>query len=135
MGRARIATQVHTNAGDADDVLVTPKKLRWGFSYSFGLNGYVVLPSWMAGLIFQWGQATLVMDDQSVPFPLAYPNVALNVQTTCSGFVERITGAAGLSKTGFAAEGFSMGGSSGAPGSNWVVANGNISIFWFSVGY
>ncbi|MBV4505024.1 hypothetical protein HU751_009185 [Pseudomonas sp. BW13M1] len=31
------------------------RRLQWGLLYSLGTNGYVRLPWWLAGLIFQWG--------------------------------------------------------------------------------
>lgn len=58
LGTARVATQVQANAGTDDATFVTPKKLRNGFASSFTTNGYVALPSWLGGLIFQWGSVS-----------------------------------------------------------------------------
>tara|TARA_B100000700_G_scaffold22521_4_gene21874 strand:- start:16188 stop:17291 length:1104 start_codon:yes stop_codon:yes gene_type:complete len=54
LGMMRVATLLQTETGDDDTTAVTPKKLRWGVSYSRGENGYVALPGWLGGIIFQW---------------------------------------------------------------------------------
>lgn len=85
LGIAKIATQALVDAGADDATIVTPKKLLWGFSISKGTNGYISLPSWLGGLIFQWGLTGVIPDDAeiTVPFPIAFPNACLNVSSTC----------------------------------------------------
>lgn len=76
-GSAKVATQAQTNAGTDDATIVTPKKLRWGFSVSLGTSGYIVFPSWMGGLIIQWitDSTTLAANTgRSITLPLAFPN-------------------------------------------------------------
>lgn len=73
-GVLRVATQAEVDAGTDDATAVTPKKLRWGFAISKGEIGYIALPTWLGGLIFQWGYATTVADGSAaVTFPLAFP--------------------------------------------------------------
>lgn len=85
LGIAKVSTQAQTNAGIDDTTVVTPKKLRFGVTMSLGLNGYLALPSWLGGVILQWGRATINMTTAtgnyyvgaaSVSFPLAFPNAA-----------------------------------------------------------
>jgi hypothetical protein len=79
-GTAKVATQALTDAGVDDTTIITPKKMRWGVSVSLGVNGYVVFPSWLGGLIIQWG--TIVdgtPDGTDVPFPMAFPTAVYKV--------------------------------------------------------
>lgn len=87
LGSAKIGTQALVDEGLSDDVIVTPKKLRAGVSWSFGTNGYVALPSWAGGWILQWGVATAVPQAsgaqgsvgpvRDVTLPISFPAEAL----------------------------------------------------------
>ncbi|WP_323883137.1 phage tail protein [Aeromonas hydrophila] len=75
LGMMKVATQTQTNAGTADDVAVTPKKLRAGFAISTGANGYIAFPTWMGGLIIQWFSFTPASTAQAtLSFPIVFPN-------------------------------------------------------------
>ncbi|MEB0045747.1 MULTISPECIES: phage tail protein [unclassified Pseudomonas] len=79
-GTSKVATQVQVNAGTDDVTIVTPKKLRFGFSVSWGASGSIVFPTWLGGIVIQWissntgqiaqGSAEVV----TAPWTMAFPN-------------------------------------------------------------
>lgn len=82
----QIATQSQVDAGVADDVIVTPKKLRFGFSFSFTVNGWIVFPTWLGGGIIQWGSAMGVAGaNANLNFPLAWPARLRSIIGVCKG--------------------------------------------------
>ena len=84
-GFAKIATQPQVDAGQNDTSYVTPKKLRLGFSIGLGSNGYIAFPSWLGGLILQWGNIAAVPDNAVIPvaYPIQFPTA---VRFTIGGF-------------------------------------------------
>ncbi|WP_177431552.1 gp53-like domain-containing protein [Pseudomonas huaxiensis] len=84
-GLARVATQVAVDAAVETDTFVTPvtlgTRLRAGFIWS---NSYVVFPSWLGGLIFQWGTVATPVADiaHDVTFPIAFPNAVRTLQVS-----------------------------------------------------
>ncbi|VVO54344.1 hypothetical protein PS896_00460 [Pseudomonas fluorescens] len=106
-GTAKVATQAQTNTGADDSVIVTPKKLTWGFQFQKSGIGYCVFPSWLGGFTIQWGVYSIVSSttDQTISFPLTFPNaalsaVALSDYTPGSGSVGFVAMGA-LNKNGF----------------------------------
>lgn len=73
-GTLRIASRAEVNAGVVDNAAVSPRKIRWGFSMQFGANGYLMLPTWLGGLILQYGSSVNTTENADVSFPLAFPN-------------------------------------------------------------
>lgn len=80
-GIAKVATQTLVDAGTDDATIVTPKKLRLGFLSSLTQNGYIVFPTWLGGLVIQWGQAAVV-DKTALSFNLAFPSACFVVLVT-----------------------------------------------------
>jgi phage-related tail fiber protein len=86
LGTAKIATQAMTDAGTNDAAIVTPKKLRWGFSVSIngGNANYIIFPSWLGGLMIQWGATVPIASGANLlhAFPVAFasalPTVVLS---------------------------------------------------------
>jgi len=82
IGVAKIASQEQVEEGSDDSTIVTPKKLRFGFAYSFTPNGYLAMPSWLGGFILQWGNKTLPLASSvsaDITFPIAFPNACYHL--------------------------------------------------------
>ncbi len=88
-GAAKVGTQAEVDAGSADNVIVSPKKLRWGFSALFNTQGYIAFPSWLGGFIVQWGSQVIAetAGDYAlpIPFPNAFLQILINDGATASG--------------------------------------------------
>ncbi|MDY7067770.1 hypothetical protein PsexTeo8_42620 [Pseudomonas extremaustralis] len=82
-GTAKVSSLAQVNAGADDATIVTPKKLKSGVSYLFAKNGYVTFPTWLGGLIIQWG--TVPLNDDSitdVTLPISFPNTFFSAHAT-----------------------------------------------------
>ncbi|MGX0889045.1 phage-related tail fiber protein [Pseudomonas sp. ADAK2 TE3594] len=94
-GTAKVATQALTDAGVDDTSIITPKKLRFGFSMLKASNGYIVFPSWLGGFIIQW-MSVVNSNNQgsgfsSASYPIPFPNGVLgaakiNLATSGGGY-------------------------------------------------
>ncbi|HIC8859921.1 TPA: phage tail protein [Aeromonas hydrophila] len=84
LGLMKVATQAQTNAGTVDDVAITPKKLRSGISFMLGSIGYICLPTWMGGIIIQWGTGVGASTyDFGISFPIAFPTACWGATVSC----------------------------------------------------
>jgi len=75
-GTAKVGTQAQVDEGVSDAVIVTPKKMRFGFVMNFtAASGYVLFPTWLGGLLFQYGRLSLPGDTGVLfTWPLAWPD-------------------------------------------------------------
>lgn len=79
-GMPMVATQSEVMSGTDDSKSVSPKKLRAGFSMNLGFNGYISFPTWLGGLIIQWGASLITSNLTSIriTFPTAFPTSFLS---------------------------------------------------------
>lgn len=110
LGTAKIAIQSQVDAGLDDETIVTPKKLRFGFSFLAAQNGYIVFPSWLGGLIIQWMQVSntnsLGSGFSSNAYPIPFPKAALgaakiNLATSGGGYATSDVSYNGIDKDSF----------------------------------
>lgn len=125
-GTAKVATAAQMLDSENDSVMVTPKKLRVGFKFSPGANGYITFPSWMGGLIIQWGALSMAQDTAAVAtMSIAFPTA--NFWEGVTGTVNRITGGTTQSATNVTARTLST----------ITIANDDAAqvVRWITVGY
>ncbi|QVX14448.1 hypothetical protein DB356_06875 [Pseudomonas congelans] len=98
-GWAKISTQDQVAAGVNDATIVTPKKLRAGFAINLAQNGYLALPTWLGGLIFQWGRFTYAPAiaanteySVTINYPVAFPGSVYVQFSGCQEFTATASG-------------------------------------------
>lgn len=81
LGLMKVATQAQANTGTADDVTITPKKLKSGASSLMANTGYVILPAWLFSLKIAWGRGVITSGNSSVTltYPIAFTSVFATV--------------------------------------------------------
>lgn len=76
------ATQAEMNAGTADK-FPSALEIRNGFAYDFTQNGSITLPSFMGGLIIEWGRVTYgdLPDDSQYNSTVSFTNTYTDILT------------------------------------------------------
>ena len=131
-GIAEICTDAELLAGSSDTVVATPLKLRLGFAVSIGTRGYIALPTWLGGVVVQWGKETIATTATVINFPLAtmancYSVVGTADQAYAGGDIEYV-GFTSVSATNFTANTCTFPQIGGT-----VVATGG-TFWWLAIG-
>ncbi len=110
--------------------------MRLGFAFSTGANGYIALPTWLGGFIFQWGRITITQSSVNVPasgnwnYTLAFPGSCFATWA----FQHTLGGSAG----GSLLERLCGGGEPGATGASFYIADadaaGSYTLRVFAIG-
>lgn len=60
------------------------RRMRMGFAAKLSQNGYLTFPTWLGGLIIQWGRVATPSSDieYSVTFPIPFSSEVFNLQAT-----------------------------------------------------
>ena len=131
-GIAEICTNAELLAGASDAVVATPLKLRLGFAASIGTRGYVAFPTWLGGVVIQWGEETTVTTSTVINLPYAgmancYAVTATAKQTSLVGDINYV-GISEIHPTNFVSR--TLG--SAAIGGDWASVGG--TFYWIAVG-
>lgn len=104
------------------------RRLRMGFTLSLAENGYVIFPTWLGGLVLQWGNVVPVAADTTtaLSFPIAFPNACL------AGLVvgNRTAPVSGGTSSWYFSTPAKTGASVIHDGSN----GGTMGAYWFAIG-
>lgn len=110
---SQIATSLSDPAGNLNTA--NPASTSWvrgamssiataaGFSTSLGANGYIKFPSWLGGLVVQWGAISVTTTITNYNFPTAFPNGCFAVLGTPTPQSPQNMGFSPVSKTQFSA--------------------------------
>lgn len=130
-GTVRVATDAQMLESN-DQVIVTPKKMRKGFAFSFQPNGYFAFPSWLGGLVIQWGNSAAIPVDNrlTVSYQIEFPStcfIALANYKSNAAFTNHCQsfGVANIGKASFQIE------------NQWVYGDtaNAFSGVWLAIGY
>lgn len=125
LGMMKVATQTQTEDGVADNVAVTPKKMLAGFRVG---DGYLALPSWLGGWIFQIGTGTIPANQPSavITLPITMPVETKVVFTTVGGALDS------MSANRIVANGTRNNGAFGV----WIgqIASVSVGFHWIAIG-
>jgi hypothetical protein len=127
-GTAKVATQAVTNAGTDDATIVTPKKLRAGFAASYGASGYIAFPTWLGGLIIQWGNGVSTNGVMTQNLPIAFPIQSFAAAAGFSGGGNNVASVYSLNQTQIVVYGYI--GNTGATGGGF----GSAPTLWIALG-
>lgn len=88
-GVLRIGTVAEVEAGELDNVAVTPKTLRFGVTVSYSDTWMAVkAPKWFGSFMFQVGNANASLAGTDYVFPLAFPNAIYYAGPTNNEYVQ-----------------------------------------------
>ncbi|MFT0869659.1 phage tail protein [Pseudomonas sp. CAM1A] len=127
-GFCRFATLNEVVTGASGYLAVAPAYLVAGFSYTFGSNGFVKLPTWLGGFMFQWAysdESNSATDYRY--FPVPFPNVAFGGWLQLEvGTINGFAGSYGtivqvVDNTRYV---WTAGGTFGGGGKGWILAVG-----------
>jgi len=93
------------SSGDNSTKVVTTGWAKFGFAVSLGSTGYLQLPTWLGGVVLQWGIVPMPGSSgsdnpTSFSFPLAFPNACFVVVPGTYGGTDRITFIKSFNSTG-----------------------------------
>ncbi|MEW5715093.1 phage tail protein [Pseudomonas sp. SB113] len=132
----KAASQEEVDTGSADNKFVTPAKMRFGFAFikgGGGANNAIVFPTWLGGLMIQWGVhlAQVADAETAVTFPLGFNIIPACVSTFAhDGVLTQSTAASqvrALTSTGFQSRREDI--------INTSSFSGTAYIRWIAIGY
>ncbi|KPA88069.1 phage-related tail fiber protein [Pseudomonas asplenii] len=132
-GTLKIASDDQVVEGSDNKTAVSPRKLRLGFNVSWGANGFLVCPTWLGGLTFQWGVIAEAarfseFDYGTVALPIAFPRAPLFATCQVTGQAASPADSFGVLKA-ITATAISL-----MAGSNLQTTHTH-GMRWFAVGY
>lgn len=114
------------SSGDNSQQVATTAWSKLGFSISLATNGFFKFPTWLGGLMLQWGTTGTLTSNvvASINFPTAFPTSALAVVGNDSG--PRVTSGNPQPVACAATSRFAF---------NVIIGGSGETVTWFAVGY